>query len=93
MIEKITRFDQKFKILCVLQSHKWLSTKLRYTSTYIFNILCISRQVQESKTYENPTSTSNVIYKTILLFCINCSLFVIHLNLKQLRFTGESRLI
>ena len=28
--------------------------------------------------------------KHFLLFCLNCFLFVIHLNLKQLRLTGEA---
>ena len=28
--------------------------------------------------------------KQILLFCLSCFLFVIHLNLKQLRFTDEA---
>ena len=31
--------------------------------------------------------------KQLLLFCLNCFLFVIHLNLKQLRLTGEVQLI
>ena len=35
MLEKITRFDQKVKILCVLLSHESLSTKMHYTSIYI----------------------------------------------------------
>ena len=36
ILEKITRFDQKVKILCVLLSHELLSTKLHYISIYIF---------------------------------------------------------
>ena len=35
----ITRFDQKVKIHCVLLSHELLSTKIYYTSIYIFYIL------------------------------------------------------
>ena len=31
--------------------------------------------------------------KQFLLFCLTCFVFVIHLNLKQLRFTGEAQLI
>ena len=85
ILEKITRFDQKFKILCVLLSHEFLSTKLYYTSIYIFYILFISRQVQKSKNYDNPTSTSKDIHtKQVLLLYLNCFLFVIHSNLKWL---------
>ena len=80
ILEKITRIDQKVKILCVLESHELLSTKIHYASIYIFYILFKSKQVKKSKNYENRTSTSKVTSKTILLFCINC--FLIHLNLK-----------
>ena len=59
-----------------------LSTKIYYTSIYIFFILFISRQVQKSKNDENPTSTSEVTYITFLLFYLNCFLSIIHLNLK-----------
>ena len=48
-------------------SHELLSTKIYYTSIYIFYILFISRQVQKSKNDENPTSTSKVTYKTIFI--------------------------
>ena len=47
ILEKITRIDYKVKILCVLLSHELLSTKIYYTSIYIFYILFISRQVQK----------------------------------------------
>ena len=66
ILEKITRFDQKVKILCVLLSHELLSTKTHYISIYIFYIF-ISRQVQKSKNYENPTSMPKVTYKTIFI--------------------------
>ena len=83
ILEKITRFDQKIEILCVLLSHELLHTKLYYyTSIYIFYLLFISRQVQKSKNYENPTSTSKLQAKQFLLFCLSCFVFVIHLNLK-----------
>ena len=45
MIEKITRIDKKSKIHCVLLSHEILSTKIHYTSIYIFYLLFISRQI------------------------------------------------
>ena len=81
ILEKITRIDQKVKILCVLLSHELLSTKINYTSIYIFYILFISRQIQKSKNYQNPTSISEVTSKTI--FIILFKLFS-HLNVKQL---------
>ena len=31
--------------------------------------------------------------KQFILFCFTCFVFVIHLNLKRLRFTGEAQLI
>ena len=81
VLEKITRFDQKVKIVCVLLSHELLSTKIYYKSIHIFHLLFISRQVQKSKNYENPRSTSKVTSKTILIILFK--LFS-HLNLKQL---------
>ena len=71
MLEKITRIDQKVKILCVLLSHELLSTKIYYTSIYIFYILYISIQIQKSKNDENPTSTSKDTCKTFLIFYLN----------------------
>ena len=82
MLEKITRFDQKVKILCVLLSHESLSKKYTtYKFTYV-KYYFFSRQVQKSKNYQNPTSASKVISKTSLNFWIIYVLFVIHLNLK-----------
>ena len=79
ILEKITRFDQKVKILCVLLSHELLSTKIYYTSINIFYILLKSRLVQEFKNYQNTSSTSKVTYKTILIILLNlfsiCSTF------------------
>ena len=67
MLEKITRIDQKVKILCVLLSHDLLSTKIYYTSISIIYIFFISRQIQKSKNDENSTSTSKDTCKTILI--------------------------
>ena len=83
MLEKIIRIDQKVKIHCVLLSHELLSTKLYYTSIYIFYILFVSRQFQKSKNDENPTSTSKDTYSSQNNFIILFKLFS-HLNLKQL---------
>ena len=89
VLEKITRFDQKVKILCVLLSHELLYTKTHYTSIYIFYILFISRQVQKSKNYENPTSTSK---DTKTIFIIIFKLFSI-CNSFKFKATGEAQLI
>ena len=70
ILEKITRIDQKVKIHCVLLSHELLSTKLYYTSIYIFYILFISKQFQKCKNYENPTSTSKDTCKTIFIIIL-----------------------
>ena len=67
ILEKITRIDQKIKILCVLLSHELLSTKIYFTSIYIFYILFNSREVQKSKNHENPTTTSRDTCKTIFI--------------------------
>ena len=67
ILEKITRIDQKIKILCVLLSHELLSTKIYFTSIYIFYILFNSREVQKSKNDENPTTTSRDTCKTIFI--------------------------
>ena len=69
ILEKIT-IDEKVKILCVLLSHELLSTKTHYISIYFFNVFFISTQVQKSKNYQNPMSTSKVINKTSLNFWI-----------------------
>ena len=82
MIEKITRFDQKAKIHCVLLSHELLSTKIYDTSIYIFYLLFISREIWISKNYQNPTSTSKDTHKTIFIILF---LLATHLNLKQLK--------
>ena len=90
-LEKITRFDlKKEKIHSVLLSHELLSTKLYYTSIYIFYILFISRQIQKSKHYQNPTSPSKDTYKTI--FNILFKLFSIG-NSFEFNATQEMRLI
>ena len=81
VLEKITRIDQKVKILCVLLSHELLSTKIYYTPIYIFYLLFISRQVQKSKNYQSTTNTSKDTYKTFLLFYLNSFLFVLPLVL------------
>ena len=60
---------------CCLQ--KYTTHQLTY-----FLLLFISRKVQKSKNYQNPTSSSKDTTKQVLLFYLNCFLFVIHLNLK-----------
>ena len=48
-------------------SHELLSTKIYYTSIYIFYLLFISTQFQIGKNYEYPTSTSRDTCKTIFI--------------------------
>ena len=67
MLQTITRIEQNVKIVSVLLSHELLSTKI-----YFF----ISRQIQSSKNYQNPRSTSKDTCKTILF--ILYKLFSIH---------------
>ena len=53
-------------------SHELLSTKIYYTSIYIFYVLFwISRQVQKSQNHQNPTSTAEVIHRTSINFWNN----------------------
>ena len=89
-IVKITRIDQKDQTHCVLLSHEILSTKIYYTSIYIFYILFISRQFQKSKNDVNPTCTSEDTCKTILF--IIYKLFSIGDSFK-FNATQETRLI
>ena len=80
---------KKTKIHCVLSSQELLSTKIYYTSIYIFYLLFISRQIQKSKNDVNPTSTSGDTYKTI--FIILVKLFSIGDSFK-FKATQETRL-
>ena len=82
--EQNNRNLSNFKILCVLLSHELLSTKIYHTSIYIFYILFTSRQVQEFKNYQNPSSTSKVTSKTNLIILLNlfsiCNTFEFRAN-------------
>ena len=69
---------------------KLFSTKIHYTSIYIFYLLFISSQVQKSKNDENPTSISKVTNKTI--FIVLFKLFSIG-NSFEFNVTQEMRLI
>ena len=64
ILERITRIYEKVKIICVLYSHELLCTKIYYTSIFIFYVLFTSRQVPESKNYQNTSNISKVIKKT-----------------------------
>ena len=90
MLEKITRIDQKAKILCVLLSHELLSTKIYYKSIYIFLYMIYFKISSKSKNYENPRSTSKVTYKTISIILFE--LFSI-CNSFEFKVTREVRLI
>ena len=82
ILEKITRFYQKAIILCVLQSHELLSTKIYYTSIYIFYLLFTSRQVQNSRIIKIHQVHQKLQAEQFHVFCLTCFLFVIHLNSK-----------
>ena len=49
ILEKITRFDQKVEILCVLLSHELFSPKIYYISIYTFFILFIQDKFKNPK--------------------------------------------
>ena len=66
-LEKITRHDERDKIYCVLLSHELLSTKIYYTSIYIFYLLFIQDNLKNPKNDVNPTCTSRETCKTIFL--------------------------
>ena len=85
ILEKITRIDQKVKIHCILLSHELLSTKIYYTSIYIFYLLFISRQFQKCKMMKIQQVHQKIHAKQFILFYLNCFLFVTHLNLKRLK--------
>ena len=88
MLEKITRIDPtKVKIFSVLLYH--MNCCLQKYTTYQFFIfyilLFISRQVQKSKYFIKIQQVHQKIHtKQFSLFYLNCFLFVIHMNLKQL---------
>ena len=70
---------------------------------------CLQKQITYQSTYFIDYFTQDIIKnprikkihevhqkihtKQSLLFCLTCFVFVIHLNLKRLRFTGEVQLI
>ena len=53
-----------------------------HINLHLLYVRVSSGQVQKSKNYENPRSTSKVTTKTILLFFLNCFLFVISFEFK-----------
>ena len=60
------------------------------THQFTFLFIIISRQIQKSKNYQNPTSTSKDTYKTILLILFK--LFSIGASF-EFKATREMRLI
>ena len=83
LIKKSKSFVSCYHMNCYLQ-------KLYYTSFYIFYILCILRQVQKSKNYENPTSTSKATSKTIFIILFNWFCIC---NSSEFKVTHEVQLI
>ena len=94
VLEKITRFDQKVKILCVLLSksqilcvllsHELLYTK-HTTHQFTFFIYYLFQDKFKNPKIMKMQQVHQEIQKLFLLFYLNCFLFVIHLNLKQLK--------
>ena len=67
-----------------MYSHELLSTKLYYTSIYIFYIFLFQDKFKNPKIMKIQEVHQKLQAKQFLLFYLNCFLFVIHLNLKQL---------
>ena len=75
---------KKVKIHCVLLSHELLSTKIYYTSIYIFYLLRIIyfktnskiKKLSKSNNYIKRYMQNNCYY-----FILNCFLLATHLNL------------
>ena len=84
MLEKIRRIDQKVKILCVLLSHELLCTKLYYNQFMYFIYYLFQDMFKNQKIMKIQQVYQKIHTKQFLLFYLNCFLFVIHLNLKQL---------
>ena len=63
----VTGFYQESQNPLCLVVTRIVVYKIYYTSIYIFYILCIGRQIQISKNYQNPTSTSRDTRKTIFI--------------------------
>ena len=68
---------------CFLQQHTI------YQSTY-FSYDFSQGIIKNPKINESLYLHHKIHTKQFLLFCLPCFVFVIHLNLKQLRFTGEA---
>ena len=63
-----------------------------YTTHQFTNVIYYSSQdkFKNQKIMKIQQEHQNLQAKQFVLFCLNCFLFVIHLNLKRLRFTGET---
>ena len=49
----------------------------------------MSKQIQIFMNYQKHHVYHKLQAKQFLIFCLTCFLFVIHLNLKQIKFSGE----
>ena len=61
----------------------------RHDKEGVFYLLFISRQVQEFKNYQNPSSTSKVTYKTIFNNMFNLFSICNTFEFKATRFLSE----
>ena len=75
---------KKGKIHCVLLSYELLSTKIYYTSIYIFYLLFIGRISKIRKMMKIQEVHQKIHAKQFLLLYLNCFLLATHLHLKRL---------
>ena len=67
-LEKITRFDKNVKIHCVLLSYGLLSTKIHYTSIYIFIYYLFQDNFKNAKIMKMQEVYQEIHTKQFLLF-------------------------
>ena len=89
MLEKITRFDQKIKIHCVLLSHELLSTKIYRSTTHQFTYFIgvyylFQDNFKNAEIIKIQEVHQKIHAKQFILFYLNCFLLATHLNLKRL---------
>ena len=70
---------------CCLQNYTTYSYQFTYFIYYLFQ-----EKFKNSRIIKIYQVHQKIHTKQFLLFCLTCFVFVIHLNLKQLRFTGEA---
>ena len=90
-LEKITRIDQKVKILCVLLSRELYSTRI-ILHINLHNVVII--QVKTNSKIQKLLKSNKYIksyIQKVLLFWLTCFLFVIKLNLPYFVFFYQQK--